>query len=103
MLTTQKGSAPFCSNSDCDLLQQDVNSLTTWSSTCIIIMMINMSKYKHKRIGSEITKSGYSLNGYSIATITEHIDVGVVLTSNKTCTAYLSLIMSKSLSILCNA
>lgn len=82
------------SNLDCDLLQQDLNSLVNWSSEWN--MTFNASKCVHMRFGSVIPDSGYSLNGCNIVTTAEHKDVGVVLTSNMSFSTHLNQILSKA-------
>ena len=62
--------------SDCDLLQEDLNSLLQWSS-----MVFNVPKCAFIRFGNLIPDSTYHLSSSDLSLTTEHKDVGVLVTS----------------------
>ena len=80
--------------SDCDLLQEDLNSLLQWSSTWN--MGFNVAKCAFMRVGNLIPDSTYHLSSSDLSLTTEHKDVGVLVTSKLSFSKHLRSILAKA-------
>ena len=79
-------------SSDCDLLQNDLDCLLEWS--CTWNMQFNAAKCTHMRFGKMDLDSSYSIGDSTIISVTEHKDVGIILTPNLSFSAHLRCILA---------
>ena len=79
---------------DCDLLQNDLDTLTEWSSTWN--MQFNVAKCALMRFGKVVQDTSYSISDSTITQVSEHKDVGVILTPNLSFSAHLRHILAKA-------
>ena len=80
--------------SDCDLLQDDLGSLSNWSLTWH--MDLNSSKYDFIKFSNRVMDSSYTLNSKNIRSITEHNYVGVLLMFKLSFSEHLKIILAKA-------
>ena len=71
---------PIQNNSDCVLLQKDLNSIFLWAKKWQ--MKLNPEKTKHLRIGSDMTTYVYTLENKEIENVKFINDVGVTIQSD---------------------
>ena len=84
------------SPSDCFLLQQDLDSLYSWSTTWKL--NFSLSKCKTMTISTSSTQSSdnYSMNGLQLTTTSHYRDLGINFTSNFSWSHHYSIIVSKA-------
>ena len=82
------------SRSDSDLLQDDLDQLSNWSS--IWEMDFNTDKCVSMSFGKAVHHSTYTLNKSVLKSVTEHKDVGVLLTSKLSFSKHLKNILAKA-------
>ena len=84
------------SPSDCFQLQQDLDSLYSWSTTWKLTF--NLSKCKSMTISTSSAQSSniYSMNGLQLTTTSHYRDLGINFTSNFSWSHHYSIIVSKA-------
>ena len=76
------------------VLQSDLDSLCSWSSTWLL--KFNAMKCKHVRFGPTITDFTYSINGVPITSIPEYKDLGITVSSSLSFTTHINTVLSKA-------
>jgi hypothetical protein len=82
------------SSDDILKLQNDLIQMGKWSSDWL--MLFNTGKCKVMHFGSNNVQTSYTINGQTLSTVTEEIDLGVLFQSNMKCDRHCANVVAKA-------